>query len=525
MKAKEEFCSAAKNLVVSAECTVMQGIMKNGVMVSKNNQIPPSELSPTLKDNALLMHASSSEKKFQLIDTKKVKQELETKLKLIHNDINQLSVKEQQLLQENNKKEYSWLTEQDRLKWKEDMRKKEEEAAAFAKKMEELRKIRKKKYEEQQKEMLEKLQKENEDRKRIEEEAAKLLEQQKKEKQAKKLEEMNKKREERQNLLNLAKVAPEKKKPLYEKMQEKFLAEVEMPELEKRKKDIAEKRNIYKPVKKEDLDSHKRMFEEALKKREEEKKKELEKLKIDAQEYMEKANNELKSKFTEEVIKKEQEEKEKFKAAALQPKEAYNKKMTYAKIVKESCAPTVSEQKALELQRNIERLKHPVRKPKEIQPGLIKTNKTSHNLSSAAIKECEHTDKGNKSDSEEKVKKIAKTKRKSSKNTAPGSPKNENNEQPKKKAVDYLTEMRKNREVVGASNNSKAYEALLKNDDIKITDKYDLVKAQADILEENARRKEQLLTIKGEGKNDQAGQEVSDMYINAIKAKLSLLDL
>lgn len=465
----------------------------------------------------------------RLQESQRVQRDLEAKLAFVHSSISVLSGGQEPSVAE--RKEHSLLSEKERQRWKEEWEKKTEEATEFAKKMKVMQKERKQREEEKRRTEFEKLEEERQAREKLELEKAEQLQAKKKEEEARRLKEFNEKREERKVLLKLATQRQTRKPYLYEKMQEKYMTEVEMPELEKRKKNIAEKRNIYRPLRKEDLDSHQRTYDEVVRKCEEERKKEAEKKRLDEAEYLQRANK-YKTAFTDEVLKQDQETRDRAKSLAAQQKEAYIKKMTYAKIVKESCVPQVSEIKAMELKRNIERLKNPVRKPPvKKDQGIPKANPLKRESWSSGRGKGQTERAADQTESEESkadtMRKIVK-KVSSVTPTEPSSRSHHGHDHSEcgggKKRIDYLTELRMNREATGA--NKKNYESVMRKDDLSPSEKYELVKAQAEVLEENARRKEQLMNVKGEcDRNGKAGDEVSDMYIDAIKAKLSLLEL
>ncbi len=50
-------------------------------------------------------------------------------------------------------------------------------------------------------------------------------------------------------------------KPLYKLYEEKFKQEVEMPELEQKKKQLEDLRNLYRPIQKNDLQEHAMNYE------------------------------------------------------------------------------------------------------------------------------------------------------------------------------------------------------------------------------------------------------------------------
>jgi hypothetical protein len=442
---------------------------------------------------------------------------------------------------EQGNKEPSMMTEKERQKWKEEWQKKADEAANFAEKMRQEQKERKRREGEKQKLLLDKLETEQQTKQREAEERAKADEERRKTEAEQKKEEFERKRQERLQLIKLANEKVPKKTYLYQKMNDQYVSEMLMPELEKRKQQIAQKRNIYKPIHRTELQEHERRFDEAIQKSEEERRREREKARMDSEDYLRKAQ-EYQTVFTENVIKHDQESKNRMLQQRAQLKEAYAKKMTYAKIVKESCPPKVSELKALELKKCIEGLKHVPKKlphpsSTHAEHAPVRRTLTGKGTSIDATQAEHQSDHGSGQESAPRPKQRVRMKLKHTVNSAKGSgsiqPERRSQDAPelhdmhvhtKKHTADYLAEQRKKRE------NSRGvvphYENLLRQSDLSVTEKYHMLKAQADMIDQNARRKEQLMSVKGELQHNQdAGQEVSDMYINAIKAKLSLLEL
>ena len=307
--------------------------------------------------------------------------------------INVLSAEEVNREKDVSRKAHSWLTEKDRQKWKEEWEKKTEAATEFAKRMAENQRSVKQREVENRRRLLDKIDKDRQEKSKYEEPIGDRLERIRQEALQQRWEDFQEKRKHTKQLTELARCAPAKKAYLYQKMYKNFVEEIEMPELEKRKQKLAEKRSIYVPIRRDELREHADRYEEIIHKYEEVRVKEMEKRRLDSEDYMCKAQMEYKSSFTTKAIVKDMIERNKQKHHAAKQKENYTKKMTYAKIIKESYLPDASETKALELKRQIEKLKHPVRRPTERGSGTRKKSNEKANCTSNESDDVEYSAK------------------------------------------------------------------------------------------------------------------------------------
>ena len=91
------------------------------------------------------------------------------------------------------------------------------------------------------------------------------------------------------------------------------------------------------------------------------------------------------------------------------------------------------------------------------------------------------------------------------------------------KKIDYLTELKNERELA-EKNDKKKWDKMLKKDG-NIVDNVNNVKQQAEYFEREAEQKEKFLRYNGGiEKNPELGQQVSNLIINSIQAKLSILN-
>jgi len=489
-------------------------IVKTASSADSNAQIGKNQGSPKVVFEARLQ-------KMRLKESVRQKQELEKKLKYIEDNIGYLSAVE---IERSSKqvKEYSWLTNEERKKWKEDSMKKAQDAEEFVKKVKAIQKEIKKRKKEKQKQIEEQQKKETEEKEKREKEEAEQKAKQKEEEAKKKAEEIEAKRKERQLLAKLASEVPSKKTYLYQKMNQEFVKEIEMPELEKRKKEIAEKRNVYKPIRLVEIEEFKKKHDELMKKSEEEREKERLKRIHDELKYHQKVLKELKTAFTDEVIKKDSLIREKIKEEEDAIQERFTKMKDYAKIVKENYKPTVSTTKAEELKKHIESLKT---KPREAK----KLTKEDLKIRTPAERNASLDSKVQPSKSAKSPRPIIKKKKCSDSTRSIDLSKAENKKEipeNKIKKINYLEEFAKKRKESNRRSMPEViYQKVVTDANLSSQEKYQLIKAQTEVLEQNARQKEELMSIKKDMQtNVSVGAEVSDMYINAIKAKLSLLE-
>jgi hypothetical protein len=71
----------------------------------------------------------------------------------------------------------------------------------------------------------------------------------------------------------------------------------------------------------------------------------------------------------------------------------------------------------------------------------------------------------------------------------------------------------------------KKWEKMIKRNKYSLQENVEQIKIKAKKLEEDAKRKEQLINLNGgPEKNAKLGEDVSNMLIDAIRAKLTILD-
>ena len=280
-------------------------------------------------------------------------------------------------------------------------------------------------------------------------------------------------------------------KPLYVKIEENYEEQVLMPELEKKKAELARKREFFQPVRKQEIIDHmKRYQENSL---ESQARREI---LVKNKQIEFKYNNSacmIKSKFTENLLEEERHKRVEKEQQELEKRKLIDRKKQYASIVKENFAPSVDEFKRQEMLLIQERLKHPVR---------IKIN-------------------DNKSISDEENKPRRKWKKN---NLVPEKP-------PKRegKIVDYLAEKRKDRgNSVEGRSRVIDIDSLIQDDTLDKKSKIDQLKKKAQILEIEAKRHERHeRNIKSVSSKDTRAliisHEADDLLLNSIRAKLAII--
>jgi hypothetical protein len=276
-----------------------------------------------------------------------------------------------------------------------------------------------------------------------------------------------------------------KEKPLYQKMEEKYMQDLEYRELEKRKAEIAKKRQYLSPVTKQNILDHIKKHDSIIKCKE----KPIIPLNInETSNYQTKYQLDIIKQQKQKQIEEENLRKEKYKRV--------ENRMNYAEVVREMYTPTIDKFKQVELALRLEKLKNPV---------IKKSFDIEINLSS-------------QSENETKRKKIKKKII------------NEINKKADNKTIDYLYEMRELRK-----NKKKEYE----EDDLSSveldqevpdhlseTEKVKILQEKAEILEKKARKGEKSLSsfTLNQLKLINNSEKINSMLISSIKAKLEILN-
>ncbi len=435
-------------------------------------------------------------------------------------------------------KDYYKLSKEDRRKLKEEFEAKRQEAMEFVKKKQTEKKERHKR----EKAIL----RQEEDKKRASEEArakeAKVREVEllasRREDALKNMQELKQRREEE---TKKRQEQEEKHQPqevyLYQKYEERYKKMVELPLLEARKQFLAEKRNVLKPISNKELDERAQKYEEIMTAREDERREEIRKKREIEDELAEK-QKQFRTTISEKIHERDAKQKEELEKRNDVRKTLKLKMDSYANSLKETCPVVPSDCKANELKQLVEHLKQPTRQPRDVRklyvPSALHTKKGRRSSSTA---EREGKAESKSMDKRAADEKSRQPKSGESKSVARGGKikleeavSKEMMEAAKKKReqqMDYLTSIRLQREAkYGASKPDKFnWQADIKSERIGDREKRERVERKARMIEEQAKKKEQLYYQSGgPDKNVEMGQYVSDMFIDAIKAKLAILD-
>ncbi|CAG9315433.1 unnamed protein product [Blepharisma stoltei] len=293
-------------------------------------------------------------------------------------------------------------------------------------------------------------------------------------------------------------------KPLFKQMEDKFNQQVLMPALEKKKAELAKKRMLFQPINPQEIYEHSKKVNEIRREQEQRRQKEI--IQRSLEEQVNYFSKNFQTHFTAAVIeedRKKREEAEKSKGDLINRK---LKMMQYADLVKEMFQPTVDKAKQVEIEERLEKRK----KQKKI------INKTSVKSFSGKESEIENQE----TVSEGVLAKPTKWKKNPLKMPEKPSLKKEFAK------IDYLAEMRKNQE-----NQEKLaekpvnWQRELEDENLSIEEKANRIRHKAELIEKKARIQE--FNIGKLNPQNQQGlkatEQVNDMIIESIKAKLALL--
>eukprot|EP00357_Protocruzia_adherens_P002870 CAMPEP_0115011188 /NCGR_PEP_ID=MMETSP0216-20121206/23822_1 /TAXON_ID=223996 /ORGANISM="Protocruzia adherens, Strain Boccale" /LENGTH=538 /DNA_ID=CAMNT_0002379665 /DNA_START=107 /DNA_END=1723 /DNA_ORIENTATION=+ len=309
-------------------------------------------------------------------------------------------------------------------------------------------------------------------------------------------------------------------KPLFKQKESEMRRSIDasMPTLEKRKKDLAEKRAVFQP---EELKKFAKDDEERLQKILAERRQKREEERRHPGEW--KPSN-LASSYTQRVVAEEKEERQRQRLREEMPKSLVEKRRNYSQLVKEMYSPKVDDNKRSEMEQIISSLKTKPRMPK-------KSDAHSRSVPQSLSSFRNETSEGDEEiviEDGVKKKKVRSTRHKFKKNPMLPEEKKDRREAIK---VDYLREIRDKRERdekdgITKNYNDMKWETDLENNHLSKEEKLAKIKQKTDLIEGKARRNEDLLKIsKGVNEKDlKVSEEVSDMYVESIKAKLALLD-
>ena len=296
-----------------------------------------------------------------------------------------------------------------------------------------------------------------------------------------------------------------KNKPLYVKLSEQYLTQVEMPELQKRKEDISKKR-IVNSISSTQIMAHAKLYETTK------------------QEHMEKFKNELKTKFInrkaqstdntftvwkQKAIIEEKHAKEEQKKLLEEKMKLLDKRSTYASFVKQTYLPSIDTSKREEIEK---RKLHLVASSKVIKPvSQEPLGKDSISLSKENASEANlwkpHKFKENSLAPKPMEKKVA-------------------------KSIDYLAELRKIREETdkeqkegGQDEEIVQFEWDESLQNLPEAQKMKIIQKQSKKIEKALRKKElAMANTKEPSQTLKYSDDINELLINSIKTKISILE-
>lgn len=303
-------------------------------------------------------------------------------------------------------------------------------------------------------------------------------------------------------------------KPKFRSIQNNYKEKVLMPNLDQKKKALASIRDLHRPISLEEINEHKKRIDEIIEKRRKEHEAEQKPFDYDYKKF---ETNWINSVKEQDLHQKEEQEKKEG-----EKKELYDKMRSYGDMVKEMHWPSVSKKKQLEMELLKQSLKHPIKK------GLNGSGLSSQHLSNRRS-----TDNllganraGFQSDIEEEHSTTIK-RRKIIWKDNPMVPK----PHAKKEAnvIDWLQERRRQREEDRAdgrethSSPIRNWNKDIEEQHLNQQEKYDYIKERTKQLEEDARRKEEMITLAKAGTIEDR-DKINDMIFESIKAKLGILE-
>eukprot|EP00826_Nyctotherus_ovalis_P050428 TRINITY_DN6175_c0_g1_i9.p1 TRINITY_DN6175_c0_g1~~TRINITY_DN6175_c0_g1_i9.p1 ORF type:complete len:579 (-),score=152.79 TRINITY_DN6175_c0_g1_i9:141-1877(-) len=316
------------------------------------------------------------------------------------------------------------------------------------------------------------------------------------------------------------------KKPseyLYRKLESKYNAEVVLPGLQEKERELVKRKNRYKAFDWTELYKHQEEHDKLLAEHS------MQRGKVNAERKVQEdvykvLRKQMQNSISEKcalIDLKEKEEKELKEKRKLELRDKINR---YSELIKDVIAIRPNPEKAAELNLAISRLKHPVREKRDTRhlydiSSIVQSRQRTPRLNSkkklskqnfSLIKETPANSKASAEIdwNEKKFKKIGN-----------GSARNI-------LITDYLAEQRRKRLNENRPTRvSKEWKRDLENPDLDAKEKYNRVIAKVARIEGEAKMKERLLNARGGAEQDpEMGKDVNDMLLEAIKAKLAILD-
>eukprot|EP00347_Sterkiella_histriomuscorum_P008518 403344795 len=416
------------------------------------------------------------------------------------------------------------------------------EAKSFIKRVAKEREERERIKQFKQKQIEDKQKKDQEEQQKLQEEQQKRSEIEYKSKKQEILQQMKEKEEQRKKFRDETAVAVKqvmRAQPLYMVIEQKYKSEIELPELDQQKQKLKQLRSFYKPVNELGIDKHKKNYEIQRKQMENEIRKQRDLQSKSIREHV----AQLRYKphlndFKDEEIQRQMEEQEKVKE---EKKRIQEKVGNYAKYVKEMYWPKVSETKRNELMLIKSNLKtQPAQRVYSARrkqlPSLNDENyedfmNDSSNQGLSHINSMPQLSSIHGYTPQHKSTKKKLNWGNKSKNQSINPESRSGQIADMVKSVDYLKDQRFKRDMEGKRPNlldDKVLERYMNNTNLNDQERLNEIRKRAMHMEERAKMDEKLIrnSIKGGDPSIHVEKTiaVNDMYLEAIQAKLKILD-
>ncbi len=286
---------------------------------------------------------------------------------------------------------------------------------------------------------------------------------------------------------------------LYQRAEDRYKQGVEAQEAGTRLNAIRERKEIFKPVAFDDLEEHQRNHEQYLKTKAEERMKMILKIREEQRTIM---RNQLqfKTKTAERLRKMDSRRKAEAGRKQLENRGRRQKMQNYSSLVREMFPVKPSEEKAAELLRLIQEQKQVPRQPLDVRKDYDPKKLSRRRIMSRSV-----INAGHREDPGDEYQAV------STKSAA--------------KKIDYLTDMRRRREESYKRLEPRSTRSLrLETTNLQLDsrEKLEEFERRANWVELQARRKEKFMNLSAD--NLELGESVTSMFIDAIKAKLAILD-
>ncbi|OMJ88993.1 hypothetical protein SteCoe_8908 [Stentor coeruleus] len=275
--------------------------------------------------------------------------------------------------------------------------------------------------------------------------------------------------------------------PLYKKIETDFIQNIMIPELEKRKSELRKKRELFKPITKDQIKEHAKNVEMILSMISERKKQ---------SQFSEETRSYSKSKILKQVLAKDKEKERSELEKKFMKKHLKEKKKQYSELVKEVFPPTLDLFKKKEMELIKARMNHPVtvkcKTPNSDDDGMVMNKSVSFN-----------------------PRKFKKN------NMIP-------DKTPKRLPVikDYILEMREERKRSLSNRNIKIDWDSDFVQDLSVDENRRKLQRRAEILDREARKAELKIdyTNPTNTKNLKVSEKANELIVDSIRAKLAILE-